>query len=322
MNLLVKLLQKKMFLAGNSYQPSKEPGQSAFGSGHTLQNDVAYDTEYPNSFLDIYRCKGEAAATVFFIHGGGYTWGDKMGGDPNASARENLEGYFEYFLDAGYDVVSANYALAPEHQYPVPVIQLTRALRFLRENGNSLGIGTDRLVLCGGSAGAQLAGQLVCLQLNPALSERMGIAPVLRKEQIKAAVLNSSLLDCARFRDVGDPLWGMLFHRCGTAYFGTRKYPSDPRMAETDVIENMTADWPPVYISDGNKATFTEQAKELARRAGELGVPFTLNLYDRETATLPHGYETGDSPQAEDNRARQLAFLQSALSGQGTESAG
>lgn len=308
MNTLVKLLQKHMFHAKNSFEPDREPACTEIPGGVILQNDVAYGATYPNSFLDLYHRKEGAKATVVYIHGGGYTWGDKNGGDPNG-VHENLVDYFQSFTDAGYDVVSVNYALAPEYRYPVPLLQLSEALEFLNEHGKEYEIRTDRLVFCGGSAGSQLEGQFVNLQLNEALSERMKILPVLKREQIRAVLFNSSLLDCARFKEVDSFVYSVLFDKCGAAYFGNKKYAKEERMTETSVMAYMTADWPPVFITDGNKATFTEQAKELAARAEELAVPYTLNLYDRGSAVLAHGYETGNTEQAADNRKKQLAFL-------------
>ena len=85
----------------------------------------------------------------------------------------------------------------------------------------------------------------------------------------------------------------------------------DDIMDEADVIQHISEDFPPAYITDGNYGTFDQQAAELDQRLAELGVYHIYNYYDRGTAKLPHGYDSYlDNKYARDNLEKTLEFLQ------------
>jgi len=58
---------------------------------------------------------------------------------------------------AGVIVIGVDYALAPEHPYPVALEQCLAAIRVLREQPDTFGIDAARVALGGDSAGANLA---------------------------------------------------------------------------------------------------------------------------------------------------------------------
>lgn len=71
-----------------------------------------------------------ARPTLFYVHGSGYTWGNKFTNGNKAG----FAWYFERFVKAGYSIVSIDYAFAPEYHYPTPVPQIGEAICFLREH--------------------------------------------------------------------------------------------------------------------------------------------------------------------------------------------
>lgn len=90
---------------------------------------------------------GHLGALLYF-HGGGFVIGDLDTHD--TLCRQ---------LCAGGDVivVSVDYRLAPEHRYPAAVDDALAAFAWLRENAADIGADTDRLAVCGDSAGGTLA---------------------------------------------------------------------------------------------------------------------------------------------------------------------
>ena len=102
--------------------------------------------------LDLYLPAGVAGGTspaLVYVHGGGFTGGDKAKGSglaeiPALAAR-------------GYVVASANYRLAPEHLFPAPIEDVKCAVRYLRANAETLGVDPSRIGIWGGSAGGNLA---------------------------------------------------------------------------------------------------------------------------------------------------------------------
>lgn len=302
---LIRLFQKTSFPAQNSFEPQAVPGVRELPGGIMLHNDVNFGSKYPNGFLDLYLQPQNNAATLFYIHGGGYVWGDKADGDPNAKG-EGQDWFFRAFLDAGYNIVSVNYAFGPEYLYPTPVYQLHEAVRFLQRSGK---INTHKLFFGGGSAGGQLAGQFVNIQTNSDYAAQMGMTACLEPTDIKAVLFNSALLDNERFDRTDSNIMNFLFLRCGRAYFETKKLQGHPQVQQSNVIENITADFPPAFISDGNSGTFTGQAIDLHKKLTELGVKAELNLYPRSEAKLSHGFESFNNSYGRDNMEKMLGFL-------------
>lgn len=102
--------------------------------------------------LDIYPATlGGQLGTLVWVHGGGFTGGDKY---PLA-----FLGPIRRLTHLGWSVVSVNYRLAnrPEGQFPAGAHDVAAALRWVRVNGASYDLDTRRLVVGGFSAGGTLA---------------------------------------------------------------------------------------------------------------------------------------------------------------------
>jgi acetyl esterase/lipase len=89
---------------------------------------------------------------VLFIHGGGFTGGDKAE-FRSASVSADL-------ARAGYVVVSCNYVLGAKDKpgvWPRNIADCRDAVRWMRANADVLGLDPDRIAVAGGSAGGYLA---------------------------------------------------------------------------------------------------------------------------------------------------------------------
>ena len=89
---------------------------------------------------------------VLFIHGGGFTAGDKAE-FRSASVSADL-------ARAGYVVVSCNYVLGAKDKpgvWPRNIADCRDAVRWMRANADALGLDPDRIAVAGGSAGGYLA---------------------------------------------------------------------------------------------------------------------------------------------------------------------
>lgn len=84
---------------------------------------------------------------VIVVHGGSWSSG-------NSTELPELNSYLAL---KGYNVASINYRLAPQHQTPAPVEDIHNAIAYLCEHAAELHIDTNRFVLLGRSAGAQIA---------------------------------------------------------------------------------------------------------------------------------------------------------------------
>lgn len=291
---------------GNSYEaPAME--KTILEQGHLKISDIEYGKDYPNSYLDVYIVNNDPDVerpTYFFVHGGGWTIGDKK-------LKDNF--YYEQMLDAGYNVVSINYALSPEYTYPVPLQQMSQAVEFMQEQGNKYGIDMSTVIFAGSSAGGQIVGQFLNVQTNKAYAKEIGIPSVIPKDAIKAAVLDSAALDLERMGKTKSPVassnW--TFTQFSRNYFQRNHFinGTDEYTEQGNVITHATEHFPPVFIADGNTGTFPDQANDLAAKLSRLGVMNELYLIDKNKARLNHVFMDTYSTYTSDYMKKKLAFL-------------
>ena len=135
----------------------------AYARPHTMEmpnpvyrlSDIAFLGAARKEKLDLYFPSGAQRAdrpAVVFIHGGGFTGGDKAE-YRSASVSADL-------CRAGYVVVSCNYVLGPktkEGVWPQNIADCRNAVRWVRAHAQQLGVNPDKIAVAGGSAGGYLA---------------------------------------------------------------------------------------------------------------------------------------------------------------------
>ena len=144
MHTLTPAEARRMYLQRRSFT---QPDAPAVGDVHELRADGPHG----GIALRAYRPSGAAPDAplpgLVYFHGGGWTIGDLDTHD--VLCRELANG-------AGCAVVAVDYRLAPEHRFPAAVDDSHAAVRWLREQGASLGLDASRIALGGDSAGGNL----------------------------------------------------------------------------------------------------------------------------------------------------------------------
>ena len=128
-------------------------------SGVLLENIKIPAPEYaPDIALRIYRPEslqtGQKTAGLLYIHGGGFAVGnlDTEHGSALALCR-----------DLGVVVVSVDYRLAPEDPYPAALEDCYSALCWMADSSDLLQVDSQRIAVCGQSAGGGLSASLALL---------------------------------------------------------------------------------------------------------------------------------------------------------------
>ena len=286
----------------NSYEPLNPPMRAEKENGQYLISELAYGTEYPNSYLDVIYPNSDLTAdrpTLFYFHGGGFFAGSKNMGDPLASS-EATE-LLDDLCARGYNIVNVDYTLVPDYRFPVPLIQMNQAIAYAMEHRDEYNLNMDKIVLMGSSAGAIMVAQYAAAASNEEYAQMLGFPPVLQAAQISAVVVDDAPLDYESFTLACKFLMGN--------YIKGSIYLSGDEISRYNCIEHLTAAYPPVvllgseYRHDMN--LMHERLEELAVEhllidplmehgvqkghcfvAGERSDPIAKEAFDRMTAFL------------------------------------
>lgn len=138
-----------------------DSGQRTFGllahpltmkrPGVEVIRNISYTDGGQRAKLDVYRpADGSAkdAPVLIQIHGGGWTIGKK---------EEQGQILMNRLAELGWVCVAVNYRLSPKHRFPTHIIDVKRAIAWVRANIAEYGGDPNYLVLTGGSAGGHLA---------------------------------------------------------------------------------------------------------------------------------------------------------------------
>ena len=116
-----------------------------------VDKDVAYAPEHgKRGLLDIYRPAAGtdgSAPVLLQVHGGGWTIGNKdQQGIP----------LMQHLAAKGWICVAINYRLAPRDPFPAQIVDVKRAIAWVRDHIAEYGGDPDYIAITGGSAGGHL----------------------------------------------------------------------------------------------------------------------------------------------------------------------
>jgi acetyl esterase/lipase len=121
--------------------------------------------------LDVYLPKEATSPArhpaVLWIHGGGWTEGDKRLGPNSISVLSGL------LVERGFVAFACNYRLRPKHLHPAQVDDVQRAVRWIRANADKYQVDPDRIGAVGISAGGHLACMLAVRDTRASQNDRL-----------------------------------------------------------------------------------------------------------------------------------------------------
>jgi acetyl esterase/lipase len=142
--------------------------------------DVAYAQTSAAQKMDIYlpNTAQDKYPVIVHIHGGAFMFGDKADGQlaPVLEALKN-----------GYAVVSINYRLSGEAKFPAQIHDVKAAIRYLRANGDTYKLKSDKIAVWGGSAGGHLS-SLVATSGGIAALEDLSLGNPTQSSRVQAVV--------------------------------------------------------------------------------------------------------------------------------------
>jgi acetyl esterase/lipase len=202
------------------------------------------------------------APTAILLHGGGWVMG----------SIDTYDGFARQIAHrSGLRCLSVDYALAPEHPFPMPLEDCIATVRWAASEGSALGIDAQRLAIVGDSAGANLA-LAVCLAL---------------REAENSPIRGAALLYGAYSLDLETP--SQRAYGGGPYFLGTadmarylNDYLPDQAARQNPLAVPMLANLtklPPLYIAACEFDPLLDDSERLAARAKSAGVHSEFHLW-------------------------------------------
>ena len=251
-----------MFNLGASKADKKRDAAIPLPTGVTECRNISYGSFGTWNLLDVYYPEGTTAPlpTIVSIHGGGYVYGTK-------------EIYRRYGMDMarrGFAFVNFNYRLAPKWKFPTPLHDTNSVMEWICKNAARYHLDPSRIILLGDSAGAQLTSQYAAMVTNPPYGAlfRMNIPRI----TIRAVGLNCGMYDMKA--NAAGKRKGIHLD-----YLGKALSPDDPRFA---VLENITQDFPPAYITTACHDFLRPNAQPMCEFLRAKGIDADWKCYGQE----------------------------------------
>lgn len=270
---LASISQVAIFAADPPKPSAPKPTPTAAAAGiQPTEANVPYG-QHERQVLDFYRAEASGPTPLlFFIHGGGWTGGDKAG-RTGASVKP--------YLAAGISVVSINYRYAWQAQLagiqpPVkaPLEDAARALQFVRSKAPQWNIDKRRIGASGGSAGACSS---LWLAFHDDLADPRSSDPVARESTrlwTAAVVGAQTSLDPQELKEwtpnsrYGGHAFGFMdpnelkTRDARFAEFLAHREELLPWIKEYSPIALVTADDPPVYLLYSSAPALGQEQKD------------------------------------------------------------
>ena len=228
---------------------------------------------YPRNILDFWKAETSSPAPlVVFIHGGGFAGGDKL----QARSGINLN-YLQRCLDHGVNFAAINYRLRQTTRLDTIMLDIARAIQFLRYKSEEWNIDKDRIAAYGGSAGG---GASLWLAVHEDLADPSPDDPVLREstQLTVAGHLNAQatydFLRWTEFLDVADDWMETmgsnedldLYHIPDRTWYDSTQI-IQLRMS-LDMLSMIDAHTPPVFLLNLNPLTPPVTRSEVVHHPG------------------------------------------------------
>lgn len=205
-----------------------------------------------------------ALPTILVFHSGGMMFGDRFSG-----LDEPLT-WVELF---GLRLITVEYRLAPEHPHPVPFEDCYRALLWVAEHAEDLGVRRDRLAVAGASAGGGLAAAV-------ALAARDRGGPRLRGQLLDYPMLDDRALTASTFAFDGVGVWDRVSNETGwRALLGDRVGSDHVSPYAAPARAGDLAGLPPAFLDVGAAEIFRDETVAYAHALWSAGVDVELHVW-------------------------------------------
>lgn len=214
--------------------------------------------------LDLFLPEGSGWPVLVFVHGGGWTSGDRALRVGGADVYRNIG---RFYAGHGIGVAVISYRLQPGSDWRAQIDDVAHAVSWVHANIGAYGGDPDALVLAGHSAGAHLAAEVA---LDRGRLEALGVDPTSVCGLVSVSGAALDLEDAETYAVGADP-----------AYYEARLGTDDPSgdwRREASVVRWVDAEAPPslVIYAGGESRALQRQARVLYQAFVAAGAPSRL----------------------------------------------
>lgn len=238
---------------------------------------------------------GKARPAVIICPGGAYMSCSEREGEPVAMAFAAM-GYHAFVLRYGVHNEGARFSPTPGQEpeikakehclHPNPVRDIARAMLYIRDHAGEWLVDTDRIAVCGFSAGAHNSAMYATNWHRPVITEFFG-RPV-EDFRPAACILGYCLSDYVYMKDAikGNPMDEAFFANSNTAFLGV-PCGSDELLREVSPSLNVTENCPPTYLWATSEDTMVpvQHTLLMAKALADHKIPFEVHVFENG----PHG---------------------------------
>ncbi len=233
-----------------------------------VEEDLVIDTEAGPVPATRYSVDGAGRGLIVFYHGGGFVLGSRASHDSAVRALA---------VSSGADVLSVDYRLAPEHQFPAAVDDSLAAFRFAVEKAPAWGLDPRQIVVAGDSAGGNLSA-VVAQQVRGE-----PVAPCLQLLIYPVVDMSRKRESVREFR-TGYFLTEEQIDYFSDTYLASRDQLLDPRVSP--LLADDLSGLAPAHVVVAGFDPLRDEGLEYAEALTKAGVPTTVE----RAAGMIHGF--------------------------------
>ena len=262
-------------------------------------SNVRYTSMHKMNSLDVYYPKnGKNLPILFWVQG--------------------VQEFAAYVAASGnVAVILVDYQKAPDLRYPGQIKQLDEAVRYILSQKREYPMFDFRRIGLGGdSAGGQISAQYILTQTSAVYAKELTMEQTIDPEIIQAFINYCGPLDLKQSLEnkTDNKFMKFFVSTVGWSWLGKKDWYDSPELDQASLVGHLTADFPPSFITDGNNASFAEQAISFKDRLQELSVPTVSLFFENKDKEVNHEYQfLYKTPEAKECLRLTLEFIEDYL---------
>ena len=257
--LLIKLYQNIMEFIGRLMLFNRN-----LPDGYMREKNIPYSS-YGDFDLFAPTAAKDMLPVIIYIHGGGWTAGSKL-----TSAHQCA-----VFASEGFLVLNVKYRLGPKYKHPAALEDIGLVLSWLNKHQKEYNADINKIFFGGSSAGAHLSCMSVCIATNEKLRKKVGIEFPIEKSQVAGSLLIYGGYDMETIVDTGF----FMIKTMVKSYIGTTRPSECALKDQISPIQHITDDFPPAFITAGERDPLFSQTTELIEALKAKGRPYEKLLF-------------------------------------------